>query len=108
MKELQSHFIMGGTDLLPPVIVLILAWAIAGVTEDLGFKTFLTGLLGPALPAWLVPFIIFVIGGMASYFMGSSWGTWALVMPPALSVAVVTGASIPDSRRCPGRWFRWR
>lgn len=95
MKELQSHFLSGGTEMLPPIVILILAWAITGVTQELGFNAFIGGLLGTALPPQLIPVIVFALGGLASYFMGSSWGTWALVMPLALSLAVTTGANVP-------------
>lgn len=95
MQELQSHFLNGGTEMLPPIVILILAWAITGVTQQLGFSTFIGGLFGNALPPQLVPVIVFALGGLASYFMGSSWGTWALVMPLALSLAVTTGANVP-------------
>ena len=39
--------------------------------------------------------IIFIIGAATSYFMGTAWGTWALIMPLALPLAVATGADIP-------------
>lgn len=96
MKELQSHFLSGGTEMLPPIVILVLAWSISRVTQDIGFSAFITRILESSfLPAQLVPLVIFIIGATASYFMGSSWGTWALIMPLALSIAVTTGASIP-------------
>lgn len=96
MKELQSHFLSGGTEMLPPIVILVLAWSISRITQDIGFGAFIGRILESAfLPAQLVPLVIFIIGGLASYFMGSSWGTWALIMPLALSVAAMTGASIP-------------
>jgi len=94
MKELQSHFLSGGTEMLPPIVILIMAWAITGVTQGLGFNAFISGLLGTALPPQLIPVIVFALGGVASYFMGSSWGTWALFMPLAMSLAVTTGANL--------------
>lgn len=96
MGELQSHFLSGGTEMLPPIVILIFAWGIAAVTQDLGFNTFVSTALGQAMiPVQFVPLVVFIIGALASYFMGSSWGTWALVMPVGLSLASVTGASIP-------------
>ncbi len=96
MGELQSHFLSGGTEMLPPIVILVLAWGIAAVTQDLGFNTFVGVALGKAMiPVQFVPLAIFAIGALASYFMGSSWGTWALVMPVGLSLATATGASIP-------------
>jgi Na+/H+ antiporter NhaC len=42
-----------------------------------------------------IPAAIFLIGGITSYFIGSSWATWALIMPIGLPLAVITGASLP-------------
>ena len=95
MKELQSHFLSGGTEMLPPIVILTLAWALTGITQQLGFSPFIGSLLGNTLPPQLVPVIVFALGGLASYFMGSSWGTWALIMPLGLSLAVTTGANVP-------------
>ena len=56
-KKIESSFLTGGVDLLPP--------------------------------------IVFLVGGLVSYFMGSSWGTWALIMPIAFTLIASTGANIP-------------
>lgn len=72
MKDIESCFLRGGTELLPPIIVLILAWSIADVTADLGFHTLIKSIFIGTLSSKLVPLIIFLIAGLASYFMGSS------------------------------------
>ncbi|MDT8903396.1 Na+/H+ antiporter NhaC family protein [Anaeroselena agilis] len=95
MKELQSHFLSGGTEMLPPIVILIFAWAITGVTQDLGFNSFIGNFLANNfISRPLVPLVVFAVAGLASYFMGSSWGTWALVMPMALSLAATTDANV--------------
>ena len=95
MKKIESSFLAGGVDLLPPIVILILAWSIAEVTKDLGFAGFVSGFVKTSFSSNLIPLAIFIIGGLASYFMGSSWGTWALMMPLAISTAAASGASIP-------------
>jgi len=95
MKKIESSFLTGGVDLLPPIVILILAWAITDVTKALGFHKFVSSLITTSFPHQLIPLIVFLVGGLVSYFMGSSWGTWALIMPIAFSLAASTGASIP-------------
>ncbi len=95
MKKIESSFLTGGVDLLPPIVILILAWSIADVTRDLGFARFVGSFAQRSFSAGLIPLVIFIIGGLASYFMGSSWGTWALLMPVAIPLAATTGASLP-------------
>jgi tetracycline resistance efflux pump len=45
-------------------------------------------------PVW-VPVLVFLVTGAVTYFIGSSWGAWALMMPVAIPLAVTTGAAIP-------------
>jgi len=95
MREIESHFISGGNEMIPPIIVLILSWGLSSIVKDLGFIDFITNVVGNSIPAILIPAVIYLIGCAASYFMGSAWGTWALVMPIALPLAVSTNSSIP-------------
>ncbi|WP_291700188.1 Na+/H+ antiporter NhaC family protein [Clostridium sp.] len=48
-----------------------------------------------SFPCILIPVVIFLIGCAASYFMSSAWGTWALLMPIAVPLAVTTEISLP-------------
>jgi Na+/H+ antiporter NhaC len=95
MREIESHFLSGGNEMVPPIIVLILSWGLSSIVKDLGFVDFITNVVGNSIPAFLIPAVIFLIGCVASYFMGSAWGTWALIMPIALPLAVSTHSSIP-------------
>lgn len=95
LAEIESHFISGGSELLPPIVILVISWALAAVTRDLGFQKFVIGALGTAFPNFLIPAMIFIMGAFTSYFIGSSWATWALIMPLGLPLAVSTGANIP-------------
>jgi len=81
MGEMESHFLTGGTELLPPIVVLILSWSLSSVTEDLGFIQFVSETVSTTVPKSFIPAVIFLIGGFTSYFIGSSWATWALIMP---------------------------
>jgi Na+/H+ antiporter NhaC len=95
MREIESHFLSGGSEMIPPIIVLIFSWGLSSIVKDLGFVEFITDVVGVNIPAFLIPVTIFLIGCAASYFMGSAWGTWALIMPIAIPLAASAGLSIP-------------
>lgn len=95
MEEIESSFLSGGNEMMPPIIVLVLSWGLSSIIEDLGFVKFITNNIGPQIPAILIPVVIFLIGCAASYFMGSAWGTWALLMPIAIPLAVTSNSSLP-------------
>jgi len=42
-----------------------------------------------------VPPSLFLLGSLISYFIGSSWGTWGIIMPFDISLAQVSGTSLP-------------
>ncbi|WP_041607623.1 Na+/H+ antiporter NhaC family protein [Halobacteroides halobius] len=65
------------------------------ITNDLGLSKLITSTLGNNLSGSLVPVIVFVITSFVTYFIGSSWGSFALLMPIAIPLASITGVSIP-------------
>lgn len=95
LSELMFHFVDGGNQLMMAIILLILVWGLADMSNDLGFSKFITGTAGTFLPKAFVPVTIFLFGSLIAYFIGSSWGTWGLLMPLAVSLAQATGASLP-------------
>ncbi len=95
LREIDSHFLSGGAEMIPPILVLMLSWGLSSIVKDLGFVDFITGTVGGAIPAFLIPALIFLIGCAASYFMGSAWGTWALLMPVAIPLAAAAQISLP-------------
>lgn len=95
LEVIISGFSEGGNEIIVAIVLLFLVWGIASVSNDLGFSKFITGTLGDFLPAYLVPVVLFLFGSLVSYFIGTSWGTWGLLMPLGVSLAVATGASLP-------------
>ena len=95
LKEMEVHFLKGGNEMIPPITILILSWGLSSVVRDLGFADFISQFVKVGFPVFMLPFLIFVICCLASYFMGSAWGTWALVMPIAVSLAVNADISLP-------------
>lgn len=95
LSELMFHFVDGGNQLMMAIILLVLVWALADMADDLGFSQFITGTAGTVIPKTFVPVSVFLFGSVIAYFIGSSWGTWGLLMPLAISLADATGASLP-------------
>lgn len=74
------------------VVVLLLAWSLGDVCEILETGRYVATLLDGSLPPGWLPAIIFVLGALVSLATGSSWGTFALLMPVAIPVADQLGA----------------
>lgn len=95
LKETEAHFLKGGTEMIPPITILIFSWGLSSLVKDLGFVDLISGITTSGIPLFLIPVTVFLLCCMSSYFMGSAWGTWALVMPIAVSLAVNANISLP-------------
>lgn len=94
LKMLIESFIFGGNNLMSVILLLSVIWGLASVTEDLGFSAFITD-NASWIPPILVPPILFLFGSAVSYFIGSAWGTWGILMPLGISMASLAGVSLP-------------
>lgn len=63
------------------MIVLVLAWSMSAVTQDMNAKGYLISVLGEALPVALVPAVVFVLAAITSFATGTSWGTMGILVP---------------------------
>lgn len=95
VKDMATDMISGGNEIMPTLAILTIAWSLAAVSQKLGLNGFIQQHVGTTLPAWSVAVTIFVISAAVTYFIGSSWGAAALIMPSAIILAVSAGASIP-------------
>ncbi|RFU66376.1 sodium:proton antiporter [Peribacillus saganii] len=85
-SDLLNSFIAGGNELMSVIILLAIVWGLASVTENLGFSSFVTNHAG-WIPASVVVPLVFLFGGVLSYFIGSAWGTWGIFMPLGVTLA---------------------
>tara|TARA_B110001450_G_scaffold47745_1_gene44433 strand:- start:42 stop:1532 length:1491 start_codon:yes stop_codon:yes gene_type:complete len=69
------------------LIILVLAWSLGAVGKDLGAPAYIAALIDGHLPAYLIPATVFVVGGVISFSTGSSWGTYAILIPLLIPIA---------------------
>ncbi len=82
-KEAAGAWVSGITTLSEAAAILILAWSIKSVCDDLGTGMAIVAIVGDALPAVLLPLTVFLLSGVVAFATGTSWGTMALVLPVA-------------------------
>ncbi len=95
IKELTSDVIEGGNKIMTTLVILALAWPLASVSQALGMNDFINQNIGSAMPSWSVAVSLFILSSAVTYFIGSGWGAASLLMPIAISIAVVSGVNIP-------------
>ncbi len=79
----------GMTDV---AVTLVLAWSLGSMISALGTADFIVnGLKSMNFSGSLVPAAIFIFGVFVSFSTGSSWGTFAIMMPLAIPMAHAFG-----------------
>ncbi|WP_324825482.1 Na+/H+ antiporter NhaC family protein [Sinanaerobacter sp. ZZT-01] len=90
-----DKWISGVVQIMEVNMVVIFAWALSGVANAMGLKFFIAGLVeSTGFSAQLIPAVVFVAGAVISFATGSSWGTWALLLPIAVPVCYQFGIGI--------------
>ena len=96
INEAFDSFVDGCKSLMITAIILLLAWSLGKVTEDVGTANFLVGAITSSLPAMFLPLLVFLISCVVSFATGTSWGTMAIMLPLAVPLAnafLITGSS---------------
>lgn len=94
LKKIIDDFFYGSNNLMPAICIFALVWGLASATNDLQLSQFVAASLG-WVPSYLVAPVVFLVGSLLAYFIGSSWGSWGLLMPIGLSMVKVSGIPIP-------------
>lgn len=68
-------------------LILVLAWSIGSIIEQLETGSFLATLVEGNVPLWLLPVALFILACIMAFATGTSWGTFAIMVP--ISVAIV-------------------
>lgn len=94
IKQGISTYIKGCNKLFSCIIMLVLAWALSAVGTELGTSEFIVSIAKDTIPYWMVPSVIFLISAVMSFATGTSWGTFAIVMPIAIPMAYHLDANL--------------
>ncbi len=89
-----KSFYQGLSDMLPIVLILVLAFTIGKVTAEMGTGKYLASLAEGLVSPGLIPVIVFLLSGMIAFATGTSWGTFSIMLPIGVALAVATGAHV--------------
>ncbi|MBL4601433.1 MAG: hypothetical protein JKY84_01675 [Emcibacteraceae bacterium] len=91
-KESMIIYLGGISKMTSILIILVLAWSLSAVGKNLGTAQFIISLAEGNFAPFLVPLLAFLFGAVMSFATGSSWGTYAIMMPLIIAVAHALGA----------------
>ncbi|MBY7144335.1 Na+/H+ antiporter NhaC family protein [Virgibacillus sp. NKC19-3] len=91
LKKCEDTLLGGIRTMLPALIIIVLAWSIGTVTDELGTAEFVVNATEGWMTAALIPFLVFVIAMFISFATGTSWGTMSILTPIAIPLAYTMG-----------------
>ena len=87
LKEIINTAMMGIKGIMPAVVILALAYSL----NDLSAMLNTAGYIVSATESWLTPKVLpmlaFLITGIVAFSTGTSWGTYAIMIPIAVPLA---------------------
>jgi Na+/H+ antiporter NhaC len=84
----------GAGGLVGLALILLLALALAGVARELGTGPYIARLVRETLPPALFLPLVFVVAAVVGFCTGTSWGTFGLMLPLAIPVAMDAGLPV--------------
>jgi Na+/H+ antiporter NhaC len=75
-------------------LILVSAWSISAICGQVGTANYVIGISEGVIRPWILPALIFVIGGFIAFSTGTSWATMGIVIPIALPLAYSLGVPL--------------
>ena len=92
--EIFDIYTAGMQKMVYVSVTLVLAWALGKVINEMGTAMFLVEAMKGNVPAFIIPAILFAVGAGMSIASGTSWGTFAIMLPIAIPMAVALDAHL--------------
>ena len=95
INDLMRTFMKGAKALLPIATILLFALALGDVAQTLGTGDYIAGVVGESIAGPLLAPLIFIVSAFIAFSVGSSWGTFAIMIPIAIPIATTLEFSVP-------------
>ena len=87
-------YLQGMGGMMQVIIVLVLAWTLSSLGHELGTAAYIAEQAQRGFPAWLLPLVVFLLSAIISFATGSSWGTFAIMLPLVIPTAFAIDAAL--------------
>ncbi len=94
IRKMVSLTLKGISELMPLALLMMLAFAISQVCNELGTGIYVAGITEGWLSPSLLPAIVFVLSSFIAFSTGTSWGTFAIMISIAIPLAQMHEANI--------------
>lgn len=77
----------GILEMVPVAMLLVFAFCLSGICGELNIGAFISGITAAHIPNAVVPALVFITGALMAFATGSSWGTFAIMIPIVVPMA---------------------
>nr|WP_086940229.1 Na+/H+ antiporter NhaC family protein [Thaumasiovibrio occultus] len=86
-KEVASTLRIGAQSMFGAILILLFAWSIGTIISDIQTGQYLSHIAEGNIPTEFLPLLLFVLAGFMAFSTGTSWGTFAIMLPIAGNLA---------------------
>jgi Na+/H+ antiporter NhaC len=94
-RAFVDHVFKGMGGMIPVVTLLVLAFALGAVVRELGTGAYVASIIGGAASSKIAVAGSFFLASFMAFATGTSWGTFALMVPIAVPLAAALGGPLP-------------
>jgi Na+/H+ antiporter NhaC len=94
-RRLTDMVFKGIGGMVPVVTLLLFAFALGGVVRELGTGAYVAGVISAAAGAKVAVAGLFLLASFMAFSTGTSFGTFALMVPIAVPLAASLGGPLP-------------
>ena len=94
LRTWGSSAFSGAKKLFPIAMILLFAFAIGKVTSEMKTGLYLASLASENLSIHLLSAVIFLLSSLIAFSTGTSWGTFSIMIPVAIPMAVGMDADV--------------
>lgn len=94
IREITDLSIKGISGMTQMALIMLFAFAIGNLCNQLGTGIYVAEVSKGFLSPSLIPFVVFIISCFIAFSTGTSWGTFAIMIPIAVPMAAAFDANI--------------
>lgn len=95
VAEMMDSFLNGAQMMVYATLILVSAWSIKAVCDDLGTAPYIVNTLEGVLSPMVLPILTFLVSSFIALCTGTSWGTMGIVVPIVIPLGISVGAPLP-------------
>ncbi len=95
LDEVMKFTLKGMAGLIPLAILMTLAFAIGDTCRELGTGVYVASIADSILNPTILAPILFIASSFIAFSTGTSWGTFAIMIPIAVPTALTMGVTLP-------------